>query len=205
MSKFALPLMGLGGAAGGYMIFGKGDKAPEEESFRSRYSHAILQDNDGLWATKLTTLKGEGSPVHQKLIDAKAKAADAEQQAKSLLIEGCREIYDSKLSGSLHENDFKSYCSRTIKDGIQGTWITESHTVTGSNTNKWNQKLTSLKDHNEESGKVLDSKLKELKGQLSGGASSTNWDDTKRNVTLHKRRYLWEKQIPEFWIPNLIA
>ncbi|AEW45544.1 hypothetical protein MHC_03420 [Mycoplasma haemocanis str. Illinois] len=185
MSKLTLPLIGLGGAStaavGGYMFFIRGEKSTVEKTFRSTYSQAILKENDNLWSTKLAALRSEGNPIHKTLIDAKAKVTTSEQQAKSLLVEGCRKIYDSKLSDSLYEKDFKTYCSKTIKDVIQGTWISEAHDGSGSHT-KWNQKLTSLKEHAEATKGVLSKGLQTLKGQLSSEASSTNWDDAKRKV-----------------------
>ncbi|CBY92898.1 hypothetical protein HF1_08900 [Mycoplasma haemofelis str. Langford 1] len=186
MSKLVLPLAGIGGAsvaaAGGYMVFGRDNKSitPKvEETFKSKYSQAILSDNSDLWASKLEALKGNGNPVHQKLAEAKKKAQSETKgaepsQAKQLLIDGCKEIYESKLKDSPYAQDFKSYCAKTIKDGITGTWLAGGHTGSGT---KWDQGLTNLKSQNNDN---LDSLLKDLKGKLPSDSGTTTFDDSHR-------------------------
>ncbi|CBY92802.1 hypothetical protein HF1_07940 [Mycoplasma haemofelis str. Langford 1] len=182
MGKFLLPAAGIGGAGaagvGGYMIF-KDKPVQPETTFRTHYSEAILKDNDALWDSKFTTLKDNGQPAHQKLAAAKTKFSSnaADEEAKRLHKEGCQDIYDSKLEKSNYLEDFKKYCSKTIKDGVTGTWITQASTETA----KWNPQLTKLKSHDNSKNQALDSTLKVLKEQLSTGAE-TQWDNDKRNA-----------------------
>ncbi|CBY92818.1 hypothetical protein HF1_08100 [Mycoplasma haemofelis str. Langford 1] len=172
MSKLTLPLLGVGGAgiasAGGYMIFSeKGyTQTKKSETFRSRYAPAILGVEDKLWDSKFTSFKQSGNPKHPTLASAKSKSSSAEDsEAKDLYKRGCQEIYDSAWEDSSYFDDFKSYCVKTVKEGIgdSKTWINEETT----NKGKWDTKLTSLKTHNQTQNKVLDKKLEDLKTQLS--------------------------------------
>ncbi|AEW45584.1 hypothetical protein MHC_03620 [Mycoplasma haemocanis str. Illinois] len=185
MGKLLLPLAGIGGisaaAVGGYIVFGRDNKAistMKEATFKSKYSQAILPNESNLWASKLEALKGDGNPIHKKLEEAKKKAqtetgGTSQPQAKQLLMDGCKAIYDSQLKDSPYEKDFKSYCSKTIKDGITGTLLAGGHTGSGT---KWDQGLTNLKD---KSNEKLDSALRDLKGKLTSG-SRTTFDDSQR-------------------------
>ncbi|AEG73147.1 hypothetical protein MHF_0889 [Mycoplasma haemofelis Ohio2] len=172
MSKLTLPLLGVGGAgiasAGGYMIFSeKGDTHTKKpETFRSKYAPAILGVEDKLWDSKFTSFKQSGNPKHPTLASAKSKSSPTEDSgAKDLYKRGCQEIYDSVWEGSSYFDDFKSYCAKTVKEGIGNskTWISEEATTKG----KWDTKLTSLKTHNQTQNKVLDKKLEDLKIQIS--------------------------------------
>ncbi|AEW45504.1 hypothetical protein MHC_03220 [Mycoplasma haemocanis str. Illinois] len=182
MNKLLLSAAGIGGVGaaglGGY-IFSRGKSTPTERTFRTHYFAAILQDNDSIWDSKFKSLKDNGQPTHPKLAAAKTKFSSnaADEEAKLLQKEACREIYDSKLKESNYLSDFKKYCSKTIKDGVTGTWIAEEST----DTNKWNPQLTKLKDHNASINKELDSTLRTLKEQLASG-SDTQWDVNKRNT-----------------------
>ncbi|AEG73126.1 hypothetical protein MHF_0862 [Mycoplasma haemofelis Ohio2] len=134
-------------AAGGYMLLGKESEfntTKVSETFTERYSKAVLSDEDPLWDSKLTALESNGHPVHTTLIEAKSTIKQDKTRAKQLLVEGCKEIYASQLESSLHASDFKSYCAKTIKDGMQGTWISEDPTGRGT---KWDTALLSFESH----------------------------------------------------------
>ncbi|CBY92804.1 hypothetical protein HF1_07960 [Mycoplasma haemofelis str. Langford 1] len=187
MSKLMLPLAGIGGASaaglGGYMLMKGNEKAPaiqKEETFRTKYSQAILGDTDDLWNTKFDTLKGTGQPSHQKLKDAKTKSgvSGPETEAKELHKQGCREIYDSEIKSSLYLTDFQTYCSKTIKDAIDKSknWISSE---AGSTTGDWDSQLTQLKSHDETNKGALDSKLKTLVDKLKQDSHSVDEADRK--------------------------
>nr|WP_052663340.1 hypothetical protein [Mycoplasma haemofelis] len=179
-SKYVMPSVALasGGAGaagvGGYIALTK-----DKETFRSKYSKAILGEKDSLWDTKFEALKGNGTPVNKKLLDAKSKHSSDANAAKALHKQGCSEIYNSLVAESTYLEDFKSYCAKTIKDGISKpeTWISQEET---QNNGKWDPKLTALKDHDEKKLGSLDETLKALKNKLTSGSTSS-WDADKRN------------------------
>ncbi|AEW45511.1 hypothetical protein MHC_03255 [Mycoplasma haemocanis str. Illinois] len=172
-SKFLIPSVvlasgGIGAAGvGGYMAWTKG-----KETFRNKYSKAILADSDSLWDTKFASFKKDGKPKHPTLISAKSKdSSSGDNTAKELYKQGCQEIYDSDWNNSSYFDDFKSYCAKTVKEGIENSkkWISEETT----NKGKWDTKLTNLKTHNPSQNKTLDQKLEALKTQLSNIAESS--------------------------------
>ncbi|AEW45515.1 hypothetical protein MHC_03275 [Mycoplasma haemocanis str. Illinois] len=185
-SKFLIPSVVLAGSAvgaGGYLLFSNQGKehvkTNRPETFRSRYSKSILSEGDNLWDTKFEALKNNETPANQKLLDAKLKHTSDTNAAKKLHKQGCREIYDSPIKESIHLKDFKTYCAKTIKDGITKpeTWISQEDT---KNTGKWDPKLTALKDHTDQKSGSLDESLATLKNKLSSG-STRSWNESERN------------------------
>ncbi|AEG73137.1 hypothetical protein MHF_0875 [Mycoplasma haemofelis Ohio2] len=183
MSKLLLPALGLGGAsvaAAGSYAFLSEKKDPviqKEETFRSKYSQAILESTSNLWDTKFTSLKDGSKPSHPTLILAKDKSGktETESEAKALHKQGCQTIYESKINDTTYLSDFQTYCAKNLKDAITKTWIADANTESG----KWNTKLGSLKDHNSKTNLALDDKLTTLKGQLSK-VSGNSWTDEHR-------------------------
>ncbi|AEG73342.1 hypothetical protein HF1_10050 [Mycoplasma haemofelis str. Langford 1] len=107
-------LLGLGGASavgagslGGYLY--SSSTEPNKDTFRSRYSLALIQDSeDTIWSKKLTALS-TGSPKNKGLIDAKSK------NTSDSLKKACKGIYDSHFSQDLMD-DFKNFCSKHYAD-----------------------------------------------------------------------------------------
>ncbi|CBY92897.1 hypothetical protein HF1_08890 [Mycoplasma haemofelis str. Langford 1] len=155
----------------------------QKETFRQKYSSAILGSEDALWETKFSGLSGNAQPTHEKLKEAKTKHTSHSDEAKTLHKEGCQAIYDSEWEGSSYLNDFKSYCSKTVADAMKdvGTWIDQEGSVDG----KWNTKLTNLSKHDENQDGALNDTLKNLKTSLTptpSAGTSSNWDANKRTT-----------------------
>ncbi|AEG73178.1 hypothetical protein HF1_08410 [Mycoplasma haemofelis str. Langford 1] len=149
----------------------------QKETFKQKYKFALFSEEDSLWDTRFSTFSNGKQPTHPKLTEAKSKSSSQADDAKALHKQGCKAIYDSEIEDSPYLEDFKNYCSKTIKDGITGTWIEQNNTQ----GDKWNPKLTSLKDHADAKDGVLDDKLKALKAKLTAAPSSSpNWDNDKR-------------------------
>nr|WP_014272644.1 hypothetical protein [Mycoplasma haemocanis] len=177
MSKLVLPLVGIGGVGvaglGGYSLLKKSWETPKEQTFKDKYSHAILASGDDLWATKFKDLKDGSNPTHSRLLEAqtKFKSNDSDENAKLLQKEGCEDIYNSKLEGSNYLQDFRKYCAKLVSNAVKGTWIVDDT----ANSGKWDTKLNSLKTHNGS----LDTSLETLKGKLNAN-SGANVDANKR-------------------------
>nr|WP_052663347.1 hypothetical protein [Mycoplasma haemofelis] len=145
-----LSLGGLG--AGGVGVGGLLATKPWESkkvTFSDKYKHAILDTakDDDIWGRKYTSLKAT-KPKHPKLIRAYTEATkqppENEQEAKRLLKEGCKAIYESPFEDSEYKNDFKSYCSKTNLDASPNqTWNSEST----DSSSKWDASLKALKSH----------------------------------------------------------
>ncbi|AEW45552.1 hypothetical protein MHC_03460 [Mycoplasma haemocanis str. Illinois] len=180
MGKALTALVGITGASvagvGGYMISTRSGNVKTKDTFRTKYSKAILKDNDDLWNTKFDLFKGTHQPTNRKLVDAKSKHTSNASEAKDLHKQGCKEIYDSPWQNSSHLKDFQTYCARNVKDMFTkpNSWIEEDAKTSG----KWDQKLTNLKSHEEDKKGALDAGLRAVKDKLSGNDS---WDETKRN------------------------
>ncbi|AEW45257.1 hypothetical protein MHC_01955 [Mycoplasma haemocanis str. Illinois] len=118
---------------------------PSEITFSQKYKSALLDlgknsSDVNLWNTKFEVLKGK-HPVNKKLQEAVGKATSAPEEAKILHKQGCKEIYEASVeSGKNYFNDFKSYCSKTVKEGTAGTWVNDEKNV----TTNWNPTLTNL-------------------------------------------------------------
>nr|WP_014272605.1 hypothetical protein [Mycoplasma haemocanis] len=148
-----------------------------KETFRQKYKFALFNEGDNLWDTRFSTFSSGKQPTHPTLVEAKSKSSAQASDAKALHKRGCREIYDSEIEGVSYLEDFKAYCSKTVKDGITGTWIDQANTQ----GDKWNPKLTSLKDHDNSKNGMLDDKLLALKNKLTTASTSNpTWDDEKR-------------------------
>ncbi|CBY92330.1 hypothetical protein HF1_03220 [Mycoplasma haemofelis str. Langford 1] len=171
MSKsLALSLGGLGAGAagvGGLLTFKPWET---QETFATKYKHALLdtsKDSDS-WNNKYTALK-QATPKHPKLLKAvsesKKSPSPNDAEAKKLMREGCKAIYESPHEKSEYLNDFKKYCSKTNQEASTNTtWNTDNVTTSGSGTNKWDTSLTSLKSHNfSQKGNLVEAlvKLKE--------------------------------------------
>ncbi|AEG73224.1 hypothetical protein MHF_0969 [Mycoplasma haemofelis Ohio2] len=179
---------GTATAVGGGVLVSKSSLFPDtpspttsqqKETFRQKYSSAILRSEDALWETKFSGLSGNAQPTHEKLKEAKTKHTSHSNEAKTLHKEGCQAIYDSEWEGSSYLNDFKSYCSKTITDAMKdiGTWIEQE----SSKGDKWDPKLTNLSKHDENQNGVLSSALKGLKAKLTpSSGTSSNRDEEKR-------------------------
>ncbi|AEG73128.1 hypothetical protein MHF_0864 [Mycoplasma haemofelis Ohio2] len=170
--------LGASGLGGYFLLRNQENEIPyikAGDTFKNRYSQAILEEGSELWESKFNALRQGAEPTHPTLIKAKAQVTPKEQDAKDLHKQGCQEIYESELQNSPHFQDFKTYCARNLKDGMGSSksWITEDKSGT-----KWNAKLTSLKSHDEGSNQALDSTLKNLKDSLP--ESNSSWDDNKR-------------------------
>ncbi|AEG72795.1 hypothetical protein MHF_0523 [Mycoplasma haemofelis Ohio2] len=149
MNKAALigtSALGAGGAGiGGFLLL---LLKPSEITFSQKYKSALLDLSENskdtsLWNSKFESLKGK-NPVHEKLKEAVGKVTSSLEEAKSLHKQGCKAIYGASVeSGKNYFNDFKSYCSKTVKEGTSGTWISGAKTV----TTDWNPSLTSLHGH----------------------------------------------------------
>ncbi|AEG73226.1 hypothetical protein MHF_0971 [Mycoplasma haemofelis Ohio2] len=183
MSKLLLPALGLGGAsaaaAGGYALFSGRDNPslPQEETFRTKYAKAILQDSDSLWDSKFTSLERGNQHTHPKLAQAKTQSSSNKETTKALHKQACREIYNSKVEGTTYLSDFQSYCSKNFKDATTSSkqWIADGH----NQTEKWNPKLTALSTLGEDQKGQLDGDLKTLKETLSK-VSNSSWEDSHR-------------------------
>ncbi|AEW45146.1 hypothetical protein MHC_01400 [Mycoplasma haemocanis str. Illinois] len=188
MSKYlVLSLGGIGvGAAGvgGLLTFRPWET---KETFSNKYQYALLdtsKDNDS-WNSKYTALK-QATPKHPTLSKAvlasKKSPSPNDAEAKKIMREGCKSIYDSPYEGSEYLDDFKKYCSKTNQDAsANSTWNTDNTNT----SNKWDTTLTSLKDHNfSEKGK-LTAALSQLKENIKGKStfeqthreSLKNWCD----------------------------
>ncbi|CBY92899.1 hypothetical protein HF1_08910 [Mycoplasma haemofelis str. Langford 1] len=183
MSKLLLPALGLGGAsaaaAGGYALFSGRDNPslPQEETFRTKYAKAILQDSDNLWDSKFTSLEQGNQHTHPKLAQAKTQSSSNKETAKALHKQACQEIYNSKVEGTTYLSDFQSYCSKNFKDAIISSkkWVTDENTK----KEKWDPKLTALKTHDTNQKGELDGSLSSLKETLSK-VSNSSWEDSHR-------------------------
>ncbi|AEW45497.1 hypothetical protein MHC_03185 [Mycoplasma haemocanis str. Illinois] len=207
MNKIALPLVGISGlgasSVGGYLLFrNKWNETPyvkKENTFRNRYSQATLEEESELWESKFNSFQNGATPTHPTLIKAKNQVTTKAQNAKDLHKLGCKEIYESEIHNSPYFQDFKSYCSRTIKDGMGSTknWISAGK----EDGSKWNPKLTNLKTHKTEDHHTLDSTLENLKNSLTG--TDANWDNEKREALknwcdgIQKEIFMGDKS-PEF-------
>ncbi|AEG73196.1 hypothetical protein HF1_08600 [Mycoplasma haemofelis str. Langford 1] len=180
MSKFVLPMMGVGGAsaaaAGGYMLLKENNhpQVQKEETFNSKYSKAILEESSDLWESKFQALKESNSLKHPTLKKAK------EKEAKDLHKQGCREIYASPLNDSPYLEDFKTYCAKNIKDAMDKakTWISQDE----SDTTHWNPKLKNLKEHDSNKNKTLSKGLEDLKASLSGVTGEAWTEDHRQKL-----------------------
>ncbi|AEG72801.1 hypothetical protein MHF_0529 [Mycoplasma haemofelis Ohio2] len=167
MSKLAALILGIAGTAGtaglGFLI-AKNQK-DETKKIKNNYPHAILtfSNNEG-WNSKFQLLNSKET-THPTLKKAKAQFSNT-SQSQELYKKGCNEIYDSE--GTQYLDDFKTFCSKTNKDAITGSWISDAASV---NTN-WDKKLTSLKERN--SG--LSSEFLEVQSSLGSGS----FDETAR-------------------------
>ncbi|AEW45506.1 hypothetical protein MHC_03230 [Mycoplasma haemocanis str. Illinois] len=186
MNKLILSTIGIGGVGatgfGGYMLIKGGKESSviqKQETFKTKYSRAILSDSDDLWNTKFDALKGTGQPSYQKLKDAKTQSgvSGSETKAKGLHKKGCQEIYDSEIKNSPYLADFQTYCSKTIKDATKANnWINaEANNANGD----WDPQLTKLKGHDESQKGNLDNKLKTLMDKLKQSGHSIAEADRK--------------------------
>ncbi|AEG72738.1 hypothetical protein MHF_0462 [Mycoplasma haemofelis Ohio2] len=174
-STYLLGGLGALGAAGTGSLLALKPWNSNVETFKSKYSHALINAGDNsLWSNKFTLLK-DSNPEHQTLKEAvnKAKATSPDEAgAKELLKRGCQEIYDSPYEGSKYLNDFEKYCSKTNKDASSNqTW--NGSDVSTASGNKWDTALNALKTHDEATNKKLDSVLAELKNSIQGNTQIT--------------------------------
>ncbi|AEG73316.1 hypothetical protein MHF_1066 [Mycoplasma haemofelis Ohio2] len=170
MSKtLILSLGGLGAAtaAGGGMFLLKPWES-KEVTFADKYRHALLDTSkhDSSWDSKYTALKTNTEKKHPKLVQAHAEATKQsspnEVEAKRLMREGCKEIYESVFENSKYISDFKNYCSKTNSEAsFDQNW--NSGNPSDTSNNKWDTPLNSLKSHE---GGLVDV-LSKLKTTLS--------------------------------------
>ncbi|AEG72797.1 hypothetical protein HF1_04830 [Mycoplasma haemofelis str. Langford 1] len=170
MSKLAMLMLGVAGTTGtaglGFLI-AKNQK-DESQKLRSKYPHALLTlDSDSSWSDKFNLLKTK-TPSHPILKQAKTQFSNT-QQSQSLYKKGCNAIYDSE--GTQYLEDFKTFCAKTNKDGITGTWIKGGADV---NT-KWDEKLTNLKKSTDK----LSSRFLEVQQSLSSDSFN---DEMRTNI-----------------------
>ncbi|CBY92489.1 hypothetical protein HF1_04810 [Mycoplasma haemofelis str. Langford 1] len=174
MNKAALigtGALGAGGTGiGGFFLL---KPSGSEITFSQKYKSALLDLSESskdtsLWNSKFESLK-EKNPIHKKLQEAVGKVTSSPEEAKSLHKQGCKAIYGASVeSGKNYFNDFKSYCSKTVKEGTAGAWISGAKTV----TTDWNPSLTSLHGHQGE----LHSDFETVKKTLTPSA----FDDDQR-------------------------
>ncbi|AEG72759.1 hypothetical protein MHF_0487 [Mycoplasma haemofelis Ohio2] len=171
MSKSALlglGALGAGGAGiGSYLAFKPSSSKEEVTTFAQRYKSAILNFKDNspdatLWDSKFKTLSGK-QPVNQKLKEAASKISTAEDEAKNLYKQGCEEIYSHSIKDQTYFNDFKSYCSKTVKEGIKGEWINGDK----GKADDWKPALTALNTHDSKTKGSLHKDFEEIKKSLT--------------------------------------
>ncbi|AEG72518.1 hypothetical protein MHF_0223 [Mycoplasma haemofelis Ohio2] len=123
-SKIALGSItacGVAATAGWWALTGNS----VQHSFKKEFKHAIIGNDEGLWTKKLELLKTSGSdPKNKKLMDAKSRATNNEDEAKAMLKKACEEITNSEYSGLSGDNysDFKNFCSINNKDKVSN-WL----------------------------------------------------------------------------------
>ncbi|AEW45188.1 hypothetical protein MHC_01610 [Mycoplasma haemocanis str. Illinois] len=187
MGKVAYLTVGVAGAGGlsigGLIAFkpwphNNTEVSKVAVSIKERYSIALLDPSkdEAIWTKKYEILK-TSSPHNSALRAALEKSKEPnknEVEAKRLLKEGCKEIYESQVDDSAAFSDFKKICSKNNEDASKtGDWNTDE--VTASN-NKWDKALEALNKHN---GNELDSQLSELKKEIKP-AQPTTFDQTLR-------------------------
>ncbi|AEW45168.1 hypothetical protein MHC_01510 [Mycoplasma haemocanis str. Illinois] len=165
----SLGFIGIGGAGiGGYFLSKSGEsKNITIPTFREKYEKSLLSfdgsTDEKLWESKFTTLKS-GYKNHPGLKAITTTSNDS--KAKSLHKEVCKKIYDSQSNNQNYFSDFKKYCSKLIRDVVNGTWITDNSETNGG-SNKWDGKLTSLKD---KKNNLIHQELKDLSSKLTTGS-----------------------------------
>ncbi|AEW45661.2 hypothetical protein MHC_04015 [Mycoplasma haemocanis str. Illinois] len=141
-------------------------------TFSDKYKYALLDTSkhDSFWDSKYTALKTNAGKKHTKLVkaydEATKQTSPNELEAKRLMREGCKEIYESPVENSEYKDDFKNYCSKTNSEA-SSTQNWNSENTADSSNNKWDTPLNSLKSHQE----GLVDALFQLKTTLSGGTS----------------------------------
>ncbi|CBY92388.1 hypothetical protein HF1_03800 [Mycoplasma haemofelis str. Langford 1] len=183
----ALGTAGAGGLGAGGLIASKPWQSTSKEvpkvvaSIKDKYSVALLDPtkDETIWIKKYDVLKSS-SPNNLTLQEALKKSKDPnknEEEAKRLMKEGCKEIYESKIDDSKSFSDFRQLCSKNNEDASKaGDWNTDD--VTTSN-NKWDKALKKLKEHNIDTNDELDSLLVALKESI-GANQTTTFDQALR-------------------------
>ncbi|AEG73346.1 hypothetical protein HF1_10090 [Mycoplasma haemofelis str. Langford 1] len=123
MSKtlaLSLGTLGAGGFGAAGVYYFKNTPESPKETFRTKYSKALIGEDDSIWDSKLSALESSSSnPKNRNLIQAKSeKNGGKKDEAKASLKRGCHEIYSNPVNGSDDFSDFKNFCSFNNKDKI---------------------------------------------------------------------------------------
>ncbi|AEG73311.1 hypothetical protein MHF_1061 [Mycoplasma haemofelis Ohio2] len=179
MSKsLALSLGGLGVAGsgvGGLLVFKPWE--PKAITFADKYKHAFLDTskNDTSWDSKYAALKTHSLKKRPSLVKASEEANKGssanEAEARRLMREGCKAIYESPFENSEYEGDFKTFCSKTNEEASDSKKSWNNGSASEATSNKWDTPLNSLKSHDMEKQGGLVDVLAQLKATLSTGSA----------------------------------
>ncbi|AEW45226.1 hypothetical protein MHC_01800 [Mycoplasma haemocanis str. Illinois] len=164
----SLGVVGAGGAGiGGFLAFRPSSSKEAVTTFATKYKSAILNFKDNspdtsLWNAKFKSLSGK-QPTNERLKDAASKVSTSENEAKNLYKQGCEEIYSHSIKDQTYFNDFKNYCSKTVKEGLKGEWINGAKGA----ADDWKPSLTALKEYESKTKGPLHKDFEEIKKSLT--------------------------------------
>ncbi|AEW45167.1 hypothetical protein MHC_01505 [Mycoplasma haemocanis str. Illinois] len=183
---FALGTAGAGGLGVGGLVVLKSRQPSSTKtitSIREKYSVALLnaKGDADIWTKKYTALETY-SPNHPILKDAASKKSGAnpnEEEIKKILKDGCEAIYSSDAQEPHNFSDFKALCSKTNENatGSGKNWVTDEPSK--ADTNKWDNVLTTLKNHDIFNKWILDSTLLALKEEIKNDQTFSQEKRTK--------------------------